>query len=172
MTASPLGVLNERAEFERPPTRHDAYGGDPRYLAFFDCFNRQLYYEAHDRLEPLWLTVRQSADGDFFKGLIQLAGAFVHVQKGRSPPARTLLRLARANLVRYPDQHHRLNVPAVLHFVDDWLRHLETPASVSRLPQTQPPPQLRLTAFPASKRTDENVIGILCPPANSPITNP
>lgn len=172
MTALPLGVLNERAEFERPPARHDAYGGDPRYLAFFDCFNRQLFYEAHDKLEPLWLTVRQRADGNFFKGLIQLAGAFVHVQKGRSPPARALLRLARANLVRYPDRHHRLSVPLVLDLVEDWLCHLEGDASASHLLQTPPPPQLRLTAFPAPERTKENVIGGLYPPANSPITNP
>ena len=95
MAALPLGVLNERAELEYAPARRDARGGDPRYLEFFDCFNRQLFYEAHDKLEPLWLTMRQSADGDFFKGLIQLAGAFVHVQKGRPQPARALLRRAR-----------------------------------------------------------------------------
>src|SRR3989304_9926528 len=57
------------------------------YLGYFDCFNRQLFYEAHDVLEEIWLADRHGPDGDFYKGLIQLAGAFVHVQKNRSGPA-------------------------------------------------------------------------------------
>ena len=28
---------------------------DARYLAYFDCFNRGLFYEAHEVLEELWL---------------------------------------------------------------------------------------------------------------------
>ena len=59
---------------------------DARYLGYFDCFNRELFYEAHDVLEDLWLLDRKGADGDYYKGLIQLAGAFVHLQKGRLKP--------------------------------------------------------------------------------------
>ncbi|MGC3989307.1 MAG: DUF309 domain-containing protein [Chthoniobacteraceae bacterium] len=53
---------------------------DPRYSAYFQCFNSGLYYEAHDVLEHLWLEHRD-ADRDFYKGLIQLAGGFVHLKK-------------------------------------------------------------------------------------------
>ena len=52
----------------------------PFYRAFFRCWNEQRYYEAHDVLEQLWLKT-DSSDADFFKGLIQAAGAFVHLQK-------------------------------------------------------------------------------------------
>ena len=52
----------------------------PYYLAFFRCWNEQRYYEAHDVLEQLWLKTK-SPDADYFKGLIQAAGAFVHLQK-------------------------------------------------------------------------------------------
>src|ERR1700730_1310110 len=52
----------------------------PYYLAFFRCWNEQRYYEAHDILEQLWLKTK-SPDADYFKGLIQAAGAFVHLQK-------------------------------------------------------------------------------------------
>ena len=52
----------------------------PYYRAFFRCWNEQQYYEAHDVLEQLWLNTK-SADADFFKGLIQAAGAFVHLKK-------------------------------------------------------------------------------------------
>jgi predicted metal-dependent hydrolase len=52
----------------------------PFYRAFFRCWNEQHYYKAHDVLEQLWLNT-DSGDADFFKGLIQAAGAFVHLQK-------------------------------------------------------------------------------------------
>src|SRR5262249_26033089 len=63
---------------------------DAHYLGYFECFNQQLFYEAHDVLEELWLGHRGQANDLFFKGLIQLAGAFVHLQKGRLQPAGAL----------------------------------------------------------------------------------
>ena len=54
---------------------------DPCYLGYFACFNEQRYYEAHDVLEHLWLKEGRSApDYAFHKGLIQLAGGFVHLK--------------------------------------------------------------------------------------------
>src|SRR5580765_7758352 len=76
------------------------------YLGYFELFNRGQFYDAHDVLEDLWLPVRQQPEGAFFKGLIQLAGAFVHLQKDRLRPATALLKLARTNLERYPALHH------------------------------------------------------------------
>ena len=70
----------------------------PYYLGYFACFNQQLYFEAHDVLEELWLVDRKGPDGDFYKGLIQLAGAFVHLQKNRLRPSAALFKLAEANL--------------------------------------------------------------------------
>ena len=65
---------------------------DAHYLGFFECFNRQICYEAV--LEPLWLEQRGRPEAALYKGLIQLAGAFVHLQKRRLPPAAALFRLA------------------------------------------------------------------------------
>lgn len=98
---------------------------DAHYLGYFDCFNRQLFYEAHDVLEELWLPDRRGPDGDFFKGLIQLAGAFVHLQKHRLRPAAALFKLARTNLEKYPNQHWRLDVAVVLELIKTWLEWLE-----------------------------------------------
>src|SRR3974390_3540837 len=75
---------------------------DAHYLGFFDCFNRRLYFEAHEVLEVLWLKRRDGAEGAFYKALIQLAGAFVHLEKSRPGPAGRLLDLAEANLRSYP----------------------------------------------------------------------
>src|SRR5271169_1779872 len=99
---------------------------DAHYLGYFDCFNRQLFYEAHDVLEDLWLPDRHGANGNFYKGLIQLAGAFVHLQKNRLHPAAALFKLARANLEKYPREHERLNLAAVCALIGKWLENLET----------------------------------------------
>ena len=58
----------------------------PFYRAFFRCWNEQRYYEAHDVLEQLWLKTK-SRDANYFKGLIQAAGAFVHLQKRFEHPS-------------------------------------------------------------------------------------
>jgi predicted metal-dependent hydrolase len=98
---------------------------DAHYLGYFDCFNRQLFYEAHDVLENLWLPDRRGANGNFYKGLIQLAGAFVHLQKNRLRPAAALFKLARTNLEKYPRRHEQLDLTAVLALIADWLQRLE-----------------------------------------------
>jgi predicted metal-dependent hydrolase len=95
------------------------------YLGYFDCFNRQLFYEAHDVLEDLWLPDRPGANGNFYKGLIQLTGAFVHLQKNRLRPAAALFQLAQANLEKYPRHHQQLNLDAVQALIADWRHRLE-----------------------------------------------
>lgn len=97
---------------------------DAHYLAFFECFNQGLFFEAHEVLEKIWLPQRKEANGAFYKGLIQLAGAFVHVQKGRPRPAGALLKLARANLGPYRPLNERLDVNSVLELIDKWLDQL------------------------------------------------
>jgi len=94
----------------------------PFYRAFFHCWNDKRYYEAHDVLEQLWLKTK-SSDADYFKGLIQAAGAFVHLQKHfeyplhakhgrRLSPAVRLFRLAERNLSPFVPRHHGLDVAA------------------------------------------------------------
>ena len=95
----------------------------PFYRTFFQCWNQQRYYEAHDVLEHLWLST-DTNDDQFFKGLIQAAGAFVHLQKHfehpthakhsrRLQPAVRLFRLAERNLSIFAPKHHGLEVAAV-----------------------------------------------------------
>ena len=98
---------------------------DARYLGYFDCFNRQLFYEAHEVLEDLWLLDKLGPDGNFYKGLIQLTGAFVHLQKDRLRPAAALFKLAQANLLNYPIRHERLDIVALLDLIGEWLQRLE-----------------------------------------------
>jgi hypothetical protein len=94
----------------------------PYYRAFFQCWNEQRYYEAHDVLEQVWLHDPISPeDAQYFKGLIQAAGAFVHLQKHfehpthpkhgrRLGPAVRLFRLAEKNLAPFGPQRHALDL--------------------------------------------------------------
>ena len=113
---------------------------DAHYLAFFECFNQQLFFEAHDVLEGLWLPQRHGPNGSFYKGLIQLAGAFVHVQKQRAGPATALLKLARANLQAYPAVHEHLSLVELRSLLEQWLEKIESAgAQVTKLePSTAP----------------------------------
>ena len=104
---------------------HRGHQFDPHYLGYFTCFNQGLYYEAHDVLEELWLADRRGPLGDFYKGLIQFAGAFVHLQKNRLRPAAALFKLALNNLEKYPRLHEHLNVATTCELARKWLEGVE-----------------------------------------------
>jgi hypothetical protein len=98
-------------------------GMDARYAGYFVCFNEGRYYEAHDVLEDLWLGT-EGGNHAFYKGLIQLAGAFVHLKKQyerpghpkdgvRARPAARLFLLAAGNLEAYRPRHEGLDVEGV-----------------------------------------------------------
>jgi predicted metal-dependent hydrolase len=116
-------------------------GVDPHYAGYFALFNQQKFYEAHDVLEDLWLPDRHGPNGSFYKGLIQLAGAFVHLQKNRLRPSVALFKLARTNLEKYPDVHEKLNLAAVLLLISGWQFQVEkndftvNPLTVTHVPQ-------------------------------------
>lgn len=129
-------------------------GYEPRYRGYFTCFNAQKYYEAHDVLEDLWLQER-GPDYGFYKGLIQLAGAFVHLKKQaarpehpkdgrRLVPAARLFELASRNLRPYAPAHLGLDVVQVLGIAEEFTRSLlssdftRNPWHPDRAPQIAP----------------------------------
>jgi hypothetical protein len=132
-----------------------AEGLDPCYLAYFVCFNAQEYYEAHDVLEHLWLQ-REDENHAFFKGLIQLAGAFVHLKKQRARPwhptdgrrmrpAVRLFALASRNLSPYSPRHMGLDVSEVLDVATDHVARIEA-SDFSRNPwNPETAPKLKLS---------------------------
>lgn len=91
------------------------------YAAFFSLWNQRRYYEAHDVLEQLWLAEGDPVSARFYQGLIQAAGAFVHLQKNfehpshpkhgrRLRPAWRLFKLSLGNLDHLPDNFRALNL--------------------------------------------------------------
>lgn len=119
------------------------------YLGYFECFNREQFYEAHDVLEELWLSDRHGPNYSFYKGLIQLAGAFVHLQKHslkypRLHPSAALFKLARTNLQKYPSVHEQLDLEKVLALIEVWLAKLEAGGFVNNPLMTDAAPKLQL----------------------------
>lgn len=117
------------------------------YLGYFACFNRGLFYEAHDVLEELWLSKRREPIDGFYKGLIQFAGAFVHLQKNRLRPAVALFRLSQSYLRPYGPEYERLDVAGVLRLADEWAAAIEredyaaNPLNAENAPQLSVPSQ-------------------------------
>jgi len=114
------------------------------YLGYFECFNGQLFFEAHEVLEALWLPERRGPNGNFYKGLIQLAGAFVHLQKGRAGPAAALFKLAEGNLRQYPSVHESLNVASVYNLIGEWLPRMDGGICIRRPLTAENAPKLSL----------------------------
>ena len=130
----------------------DGIANHPYYRAFFRCWNEQHYYEAHDVLEQVWLkTTTTSEDAQYFKGLIQAAGAFVHLQKQfehpthhkhgkRLAPAVRLFRLAEKNLAPAGPRRHDLDVAAFRNMLSRYCEavdadHGKNPWSPDRAPK-------------------------------------
>ena len=122
----------------------------PYYRAFFQCWNEQRYYEAHDVLEQVWLHDRITPeDAQYFKGLIQAAGAFVHLQKQfehpthpkhgkRLGPAVRLFRLAEKNLAPFGAQRHDLDLAKFREMLSQYRRAVESNGENPWTPESAP----------------------------------
>ena len=134
----------------------DAPALDPCYVAWFERFNACEYYEAHEILEVLWLRT-SGGDRDFFKGLIQVAGAFVHLRKQserprhptdstRLRPAARLFRRGREHLAPYSPVHLRLDVSALCAFCDSLAHGIEASDYAENPWNPAKPPRIELAA--------------------------
>jgi predicted metal-dependent hydrolase len=121
----PLTVSRKGRRVAAMAEQFDTGQLDRHYTGFFELFNQRKYFEAHEVLEHIWLKDRHGPNGSFYKGLIQLAGAFVHLQKKRPQPAASLLKLALANLEKYPATHEQLNLQSTTGLIRQWLAGLQ-----------------------------------------------
>ena len=129
-----ISRLVAELEGETPDEASTEVSHDPFYRGFFRCWNEQRYYEAHDVLEQLWLKTKNE-DGNYFKGLIQAAGAFVHLQKQfqhpahpkhgrRLQPAMRLFRLAHGNLTPFVPVRHSFDVAGFRDLLGDYAERI------------------------------------------------
>lgn len=128
----------------------------PGYLEWFAHFNATEYYEAHDALEALWLRT-EGSNRDFFKGLIQVAGAFVHLRKHsehpghakhttRLRPAARLFLRAKEHLTDFSPRHLQLDVTKVCALCESLADGIEKSDFSANPWSPAKPPQIGLIA--------------------------
>jgi predicted metal-dependent hydrolase len=78
------------------------------YVAYVRLFNAGHYFEAHEVLEDLW-AVEVAPLREYYKGLIMIAVALCHWERGRPAPALRLWRLGIGRLEAYPRQYAGLD---------------------------------------------------------------
>lgn len=108
-------------------------------LEFIALFNRGAYWESHEVLERPWRRNRS----DFYRGLILLASALVHAQRGNRHGIAAQLRKAIPLLERYRPHYLGLDVEAIVEH-----------ATAALTPQASLAP-LRLVATTDRVRGDE-----------------
>jgi hypothetical protein len=86
---------------------------DSRYVEYFRLFQEEKYFEAHEVLEGLWRETKDKKR-DFYHGLIQLAAALVHFQKGNLHGAKELFRTASRYLKPYLPRYEGVFLSKVL----------------------------------------------------------
>ena len=74
-------------------------------------WNQQRFFEAHECLEHVWHAAPE-VDRDLWQGVIQVAVAGVHLQRGNAPGAAALLERAADRLARYPSEHRGIDTAA------------------------------------------------------------
>lgn len=72
-------------------------------------WGEQRYFEAHECLEQVWHAAPPD-DEDLWQGVIQVAVAAVHLQRGNPDGAIALFGRARERLERYPPTHRGIDV--------------------------------------------------------------
>jgi predicted metal-dependent hydrolase len=108
-----------------PPTRA---GWPEDLIRFAECWNEGRFFDAHETLEPRWIATRDRG----LRGLIQLAAAFHHLQRGNLIGARTTLERAMVRLGDTGNAACQIDQPALARYAAAVLAQLNSmpPAQV------------------------------------------
>jgi uncharacterized protein len=98
-------------------------------------FNAGRFFEAHEVWEELWLAASEPQK-TFLQGLIQLAAAFHHHERGNSRGRQSLLTAAIAKLAACPDDFRGVAIAKLREEVEAWRKI--RPTDIGRKPQDVP----------------------------------
>ncbi|MBX5493182.1 MAG: DUF309 domain-containing protein [Chloroflexi bacterium] len=122
----------------------------PLLLAGIAQFNAGEYFECHETLEALWKAEHRPVR-ELYQGILQLAVALYHLQRGNYRGTLNLLRGARAHLAPFAPACQRVDVAGLLAAADaieQAVRHLG-PERLSQFDRALIP-RVRLITAPAS----------------------
>lgn len=120
------------------PLPHD------EFQEFVERFNNEEFESCHEALLPAW----QANRSDFFKGLIQLAGAFLHWRNGNAFWAEDLFASSYNLLSKYAPVHEGLDVKTLLDEIERCnmvARRAKESGRSGSFPNGTPMPVIRLT---------------------------
>jgi uncharacterized protein len=86
-------------------------------------FNRREFFDAHETWEELWLKAA-GPEKTFLQGLIQVAAAFCHYQRGNPAGTLSLLRAGLARLEDFPASHGGIELDALRRGIARWIEQL------------------------------------------------
>lgn len=98
------------------------------------------FFLAHEHWEAVWLKLPEP-EKTFLQGLIQVAAAFHHLQRGNRQGAESLLRHAQGRMVSLPDVFGGIAVEPLRRQIEERLSALEArdmPSQNLASPQIQP----------------------------------
>ncbi len=107
-------------------------------------WSEQRFFEAHECLEAVWHAAPVQ-DRDLWQGVIQLAVAGVHLQRGNLGGARAILDKAAERLAKYPQERRGIDVATARRTCAELRAALDDPSAPT------PGPEL-LAVFPQTSR--------------------
>lgn len=108
---------------------HEPRSVEEALLLGVALWNDERYFEAHECLEHVWHAAPE-VDRDFWQGVIQVAVAGVHLQRGNHAGAVALFTRARERLAGYPDVHRGVDVDQLRVACDGAIAALEDAGAV------------------------------------------
>jgi uncharacterized protein len=97
--------------------------------SFLHAYEAGEFYEAHELLEPAWMGASAEAERELLSGLIKLAAAFVHAQRGNPAGIAKNLRGARDRLANAAAGDSGLDVARLIGETDERLARLAAGAT-------------------------------------------
>lgn len=97
-------------------------------------FNAGLFFECHEWGEGLWKQAPAESKG-FYHGLVQVAAAFYHHEKGNTHGSRTLLAKGLARLQPFPDTYLGIDLEHLRKDLALWTRHFAGGARPADFPR-------------------------------------
>ena len=106
-----------------------AVAGGGRRSPYLDegirLFERGEYFMAHETLEEHWIEADEQ-ERDFYQGLIHVAVAFHHLERGNTAGAKSQIAKAGRRLASYPDEFLSVPVGEIRRFLEDAPSRIDT----------------------------------------------
>lgn len=106
------------------PERSMSASDAAEFLCGVEQFNRGEFFAAHETWEAIWLPA-SGPDKVFLQGIIQLAAAFHHGQRGNLPGALSLSRRALEKLAVSPGCYRGIRVGRLREQASRWVENWE-----------------------------------------------